>query len=187
MLCLRIVYILSMSSICLVCLSVVYVLSMCCLCVISYLCLVYVLFMSSLCYMSCLCLVYVLFISCLCLIYFLSTYTLPMSWLCLVYVLSIFCLCFVYVMSMSCLCQFLPPPISYDYIYVLCNLFQECEPPPPFGLQGGGRGERLLPRIPPPPHVISYGHTYIKFCVATSKNSPNLVIYEIWRKTLTVS
>ena len=47
--------------------------------------------------------------------------------------------------------------------YVLCSLFQECDPQPlsGYGGRGGGRGEVLLLRVSP--HVISYDHAYIIF------------------------
>ena len=119
--------------------------------------------------MSCLCLVYVFSMSFLSLVYFLSMsclyiiYVLSMCYLCIYYVRSTYCLCVVHelsVLSMSSLCL----------VYVL-SMSCLC---PSFGLRGGG-------------HAISYDHTYIMFCEATSKNLPNLVIYEIWRKSLTVS
>ena len=128
------------------------------------------------CFLSCLCVVYVLSICCL---YGFSTF------LCHVYVLFmfIFFLCVVYVLSMSCLCLVYVNFLKYIYI-MFCVAYSKNVTPTPFwvtGVVGRGYFQEF-----PPPHVISYDHTYIVFCVATSKNSPNLAIYEIWRKTLTI-
>ena len=85
-------------------------------------------------------------------------YVLSMSLLCLVYLLSMSCLCVVYVLSKSFLCLF--------YFSSMHSYFQVCDHPPPLF------------------HII---WPHIMFGVGTSKNFPNLVIYEIWRKNLTVS
>ena len=134
---------------------------MCCLCV------VYALSMF------CLCLVYVLSMFCLCLVFVLPTfclffvYVLSMSCLCVVYVLSMRCLCFVFVLSMCCLCFVYVFSLScLRFVYFLsmsclCLVY-------------------VLSMSPPLPyHMTTH---YVR-----RRNFPNRVIYEIWRKNLTVS